>query len=222
MITKETVISKLDEFKAYSIKQKPNFETQYTALMQPLYSAVNTYFNTEPKGIKEALENYVHQSYCDTFTRNVVYEKPVSVDLPTDYPTGYDDIRLCFYTFPLLEITKEAFHGAWVEGVPEQPKADGGGSTGTPEPLNNTLIDQWLPEVTNAPNDDVKRVKTLNDWFINAGGSVNMVNLLEDQGVIVSAPDTQKTARLIYIEHHLLEVIKTRNFNVYIPTYLKG
>ena len=222
MISKETVVSKLDEFKAYSIKQKPNFEAQYKALMVPLYSAVETYFSTEPNGMKEALENYVHQSYCDTFTRNVKYEKPVPVDYPTDYPTGYDDIRLCFYTFPLLKTTKEQFHAAWVEDVPETPTADGGGSTGTPKPLNNTLIDKWLLEVTAAPEDDVKRVKTLNDWFINAGGTGNMVNLLEDQGVIISAPDTQKTARLIYIEHHLLEVIKARNFNVYVPTYLKG
>lgn len=222
MITSNEVLTKLQTFLDYSKSQKPEFEAQYTALMNPLIDAVNTYFSTEPKGMKEALENYVHQSFCDTFTRKVKYENPVSVDLPTDYPTGYDDIRLCFYTFPLLQVTPEVFHAAWVEGVPETPTADGGGTTGTPEPLNNTLLDQWLPEVTKAPTDDVERVKTLNDWFINAGGSVNMVNLLEDQGVIISAPDTQETARLIYIEHHLLEVIKTRNFNVYIPTYLKG
>lgn len=220
MITKEEVLAKLDQFKAYSIEQEPSNEESYTELMAPLYEAVNTYFSTTPSGMIEALENYVHQTYCDISVRSIKYETPIEVNYPTDYPEGYNDIRTCFYTFPLMETTQEDFFNAWVEGTPTEPTAVEPPPS-TPSIVSNSLIDQWLPEIQSAPTNDVARVKSVNEWCANTAGTGNMINLLEDQGRILDSKGTQEIAQIIYIDHHLLEVIRTKGFQVYVPSYIK-
>lgn len=218
MITQNEVLTKLQEYLAYSKKQKPEFEAEYTALISPLITAVETYFKTVPNGMISELEKYVHQAYCDVFNRQLEYEKAVPVDFPTDYPTGFDDVRLCFYQFSWVSTTPEEFFNAWVE---EAPETGGTGVPTPPKPVSNTLIDAWLPEITSAPNEDLKRVKALNTWLDASFGQFNTVNLLEDQGKVLNVPTTQDIARMIYIDRHLLEVIEARGFKVYVPTYLR-
>lgn len=224
MIAKTEVVSKLDELKAYSVQQKPNFETQYTTLMAPLYSSVNSYFDTKPDGIKDLLEEYVFQKYCDICNRGMVWENPVENEMPTDYPVGYSDARECFYTFEsIMSATPEAFFAAWVEGVPTPPEGEsGGGATpATPEPLSNSLLDVWTPEVQSAPTDDLGRIQTVIDWCASAASSGNMINLLEDQGRVLESKGQKEIAQMIYIDQALLEVNIIRDFGVYVPTYLK-
>lgn len=228
MITKTEVVSKLDELKAYSIQQKPNFETQYTTLMAPLYSAVNSYFDTKPDGIKDLLEEYVFQKYCDICNRGMVWEKPVENEMPTDYPVGYDDARECFYTFEsIMNATSEAFFAAWVVGVPTPPEGESGGEGGgttpaTPEPLSNSLLDVWTPEVQSAPTDDLGRIQTVIDWCASAASSGNMINLLEDQGRVLESKGQKEIAQTIYYDQFLMEVLDARGFDVYVPTYFKN
>lgn len=222
MIAKTEVLNQINALLNYSITQKPQYQSQYTALTQPLLTAVDTYFDTVPEGMIEALENYVFQTYCDIHSRSIVYEYPVEgASFPTDYPEGYNDIRLCFYQFPLLNVTPEQFDSTWVIGVPEGEDDSEGGSTQAPEPISNTYIDLWTAEITAAPKTDVDNIKAVNEWCETNAGSLNLIHLLEDQGRILQSSGTQSVANTIYNEHHLLEVLQSRGYNVYIPTYLK-
>lgn len=222
MLTQTEIIAKLDTLKSYSITQKPDFEPYYTALMQPVYTAVTTYFSTIPEGMIEALENYVFQTYCDIHTRSIVYENPVEgASLPTDYPTGYNDIRDCFYQFEWVnEITPEAFFNAWVEGIPVDPETQL--PTGENQPLSNPYLTQWASEISTAHAPEVEAVVSVNAWCETNAGSLNLINLLEDQGRILQSSGTQQVANKIYNEHGLLDVLNTRGYSVYIPTYLRG
>lgn len=219
MITKTEVLNKINELLAYSNSQSPQYQSEFTALTQSLIDAVNNYFSITPDGMIEALEDYVFQTYCDIFNRKVVYENPMG-ELPTDYPEGYNDIRKCFYQFPLLSVTPQQFHGAWVIGTPEG--SGEGGAPATPAPQSNAYIDLWTGEITSAPTNDVARVVAVNEWCQTNAGSLNLISLLEDQGKVLESPNTQNVANTIYNEHHLLEVLKTRGYEVYIPTYLRG
>lgn len=220
MITKSQAIAKLDALKAYSIAQNSQYSSQYTSLMQPVYTLVNTYFDTAPDGMKKALDEYVFQTYCDIYARNVIYSDPIKdIALPTDFPTGYDDIRQCFYRFTsLMGVTNAQFYGAWVMGTPE---GGTGGVTPTPEPVSNTYLDTWTTELTSAPQDDVSAINKVVEWCKNAADGVIVPNLLEDQGDVVSYKEQQEIAQIIYMDHGLMEVIQSRGYNVYIPTYLR-
>ena len=222
MLTQTEIIAKLDTLKTYSITQKPQFEQYYIALMQPVYTAVNTYFSTIPEGMIEALENYVFQTYCDIHTRSIVYENPVEgASLPTDYPTGYNDIRDCFYQFDWVnEITPETFFNAWVEGIPVDPETHL--PTGENQPLSNPYLTQWASEISTAHAPEVEAVVSVNTWCETNASSLNLINLLEDQGRILQSSGTQQVANKIYNEHGLLDVLNTRGYSVYIPTYLRG
>lgn len=219
MITKSQAIAKLDALKAYSIAQNSQYSSQYTSLMQPVYALVNTYFGSMPEGMKKALGDYVFQTYCDLYNRNVVYSDPVDMGLPTDFPTGYNDIRQCFYQFAsLMSVTNAQFYAAWVMGTPE---GGTGGVTPTPEPVSNTYLDSWTTELTSAPQDDVSRINNVVEWCKNASDSTNLIYLLEDQGEVKSYKDSEEIAKIIYVDHGLLEVIQSRGYNIYVPTYLR-
>lgn len=222
MLTQVEVIAKLDELKAYSIAQKPQFEQYYASLMQPVYDAVNTYFSIIPEGMIEALENYVFQTYCDIHSRSIQYEFPVEgAQFPTDYPTGYNDIRDCFYKFDWVnEITPQAFFNVWVEGVPTDPETQL--PTGELQPLSNPYLTQWESDVTTAHAKEVEAVVSVNTWCETNAGSLNLIHLLEDQGRILNSKGTKEVANTIYNEHGLMDVLNTRGYNVYIPTYLRG
>lgn len=222
MLTQVEVIAKLDELKAYSIAQKPQFEQYYASLMQPVYDAVNTYFSIIPEGMIEALENYVFQTYCDIHSRSIQYEFPVEgAQFPTDYPMGYNDIRECFYKFDWVnEITPQAFFNVWVEGVPTDPETQL--PTGELQPLSNPYLTQWENDINTAHAKEVEAVVSVNTWCETNAGSLNLIHLLEDQGRILNSKGTKEVANTIYNEHGLMDVLNTRGYNVYIPTYLRG
>lgn len=222
MITQTEIIAKLDELKAYSIAQKPQFANYYTSLMQPIYTAVNTYFNTIPEGMIDALENYVFQTYCDIHSRSIQYEFPVDgAQFPTNYPTGYNDIRECFYKFDWVNgISPQAFFNVWVEGVPTDPETQL--PMGELQPLSNPYLTQWESDITTAHPKEVEAVVSVNTWCETNAGSLNLIHLLEDQGRILNSKGTKEVANTIYNEHGLMDVLNSRGYNVYIPTYLRG
>lgn len=222
MHTQTEVLTKLQSLLSYSKTQKPEFEQYYTNLMTPVINAVNTYFSTIPEGMIEALENYVFQTYCDIHTRSIVYEFPVEgAGFPTDYPTGYNDIRDCFYNFDsIMSTTSEQFFSGWVEGEPIDPVTQL--PDGEYQPLSNSYLDQWKSEITGAHGDEVESVTAVNSWCETNAGSLNLIHLLEDQGRILNSKGTKEVANTIYNEHGLMDVLNTRGYNIYIPTYLRG
>ena len=48
----------------------------------------------------------------------------------------------------------------------------------------------------------------------------DMVSLLEDEGAILQSPNRQEIAKSIYLEKGMLDIIETRGFEVYIPSYV--
>lgn len=219
MITKAQVLEILDRFKAYSAAQEAKYESYFTSLMSPLYSAVETYFSTKHPEMEGKLKELVHNMYCDLLERNTQNEFNYGDPLPTDYPETYNDIRKCFYQFPLQNTSDAEFYGAWVFGIPTDEM---GMPIGTEEiPLSNSLVSSWTGQISTAKQTEFDDVVTLLDWIQNASSTNDMVNLLEDTGLVVSSPSMQDVAKSIYLDKHLLEVIKTLNLNVYIPTYLR-
>lgn len=222
MITKQEVINKLDALKAYSVQQKPDFETYYTELMQPVYDAVNAYFNTSRSNFVKPVTEYVFQAYCDINVRNQQWEIDIPYNYPTDYPTGYNDLRDCFYSFnSLLSITNEQFFNVWVEETPTTGGTDStGGGTLTPVPVSNPYLTTWQTEITDAPTGELSKINACVEWLKNSGDNTILIDLLEDRGTLISSMEREDIALMIYNDRHVLEVLNERNISAYIPSYI--
>lgn len=212
MINKEAVIAKLDTLIAYSNTQQP---ADYMSIAQPVYNAVNAYFSTSNPGLKKAVQEYIFQEYCDIDKRNQQWSDPYPYDFATDYPAGYDDLRLCFYTFPLLNVSNEDFYAAWQWET--QGGDTSGGGTSTQVPVSNTYLTQWKTDITAAPQEDVARVNTVVNWLKNTGDGYILIDLFNDQGEYLSSKTSAEIATIIYLDRHAKEVINERNLDVYIP-----
>lgn len=211
MITKEAVIAKLDALIAYSNAQQP---ANYASVAQPVYDAVNTYFSTSNPDLKKAVQEYIFQEYCDIDKRNQVWSDPYPYNFDTVYPVGYNDLRQCFYTFPLLEVSNEDFFAAWQW---QTQGGDSGSGTSTKVPVSNTYLTQWQADITAAPREDVTRVNNVVNWLKNTGDGYILIDLFNDQGEYISSKTSAEIAKIIYLDRHAKEVINERNLNVYIP-----
>lgn len=222
MITKAQVVEILDRFQAYSVSQNPEFASYFASLMSPLYSAVETYFSTKHPEMEAKLKELVHNLYCDVNERNTQNEFNFGDPLPTDFPETYNDIRKCFYQFPLQNVTDEQFYSEWVIGVPPLPEGSDP-ETAVPEPeqpLRNTLVDSWVTQLSSAKQDEVNEVISLLGWLQNSSSTNDLPNLLEDTGIVLDSPSTQRIGKDIYQTKGMLEIIQTFGFQVYIPSYL--
>lgn len=220
MITKAQVTEILDGFQAYSVSQNPEYASYFASLMSPLYSAVNVYFSTKHPDMEAKLKELVHNMYCDICERNTQNEFNFGEGLPTDFPETYNDIRKCFYQFPLMNTSEGVFYSAWEIGVPPLPEDD---PTAVPEPtqpLRNKLVDSWVAELLTAKEDEFDEVVVLLDWLQNSSSTNDLPNLLEDTGIVLDSPTTQSIGKDIYQTKGMLEVIQTFGFKVYIPSYL--
>ena len=220
MITKAQVLEILDRFKEYSVAQQPEYASYFSSLMSPLYSAVNNYFNTKHPEMESTLKEVIHNMYCDVCERNTQNEFNFGDPFPTDFPNTYNDIRKCFYQFPLQNTSDGAFHSAWVIGVPPLPEDD---PTAVPEPmqpLRNTLVDVWVAELLTAKENEFEEVVALLEWLQNSSSTNDLPNLLEDTGIVLDSPTTQSIGKDIYQVKGMLEIIQTFGFKVYIPSYL--
>lgn len=218
MITKEQVLAKFDELKAYSIEQDELTEP----LFSPVYTAIDSYFSNQNADLAQALTEVVQYMYNDLTRRSTVHEFEYEMKLPTNYPVGYNNVVDCFYKFSsLLAMSNATLFNAFVYGIPEGAGVREGGG-GTEVPISNPYLTTWATEITAAVNTDLQAVQTLADWCKNSGGNYDLICLLENQGRIVSQQKQEQKARTIYIDRKMLEVITARNLSVYIPTYLRS
>ena len=216
MITKEQVLAKLDELKAYCIEQ----DKLTGPLFSPVYSAVDSYFSGSIAGLAQALTEVIQYMYNDLTRRSTVHEFEYEMKLPTNYPAGYNNVVDCFYKFAsLLAMSNATLFNAFVYGVPE---GAGDSEGGTEVPISNPYLTTWATEITAAVNTDLQAVQTLADWCKNSGGNYDLICLLENQGRIVSQLKQKEKAHTIYLDRKVLEVITARNLSVYIPTYLRS
>lgn len=218
MITKTQVLAKLDSLKAYSINQDSVVEP----LFGSTYSAVDTYFDSSNAGLSSALCELVQYMYNDLSRRSTTHEFEYEMNLPTNYPRGYNNIVECFYQFTsLLNVSNEQFFAAFVYGVPEGAGGDEGGAA-EPVPISNSYLTAWAAEIASAAATDLQAVKNLAAWCRDSGGNCDMVCLLEDQGRIISQQKREQKARTIYLDRRLKEVVEALQLDVYIPTYLRS
>ena len=210
---------KIDTLYKYSINQKPQYTNEYKALLEPLRVGVENYFSGERKGFKTALNALEHDFYNDIIKRQTVYEKPVDFKMSVDFPPAYNDLRLLFYTFPLMDVDNQTFFNAWVEEVPTIPTSDTGG-TGEKTVTKNTLIDLWVKDIGKAIPDELTNIKTLMEWLENCSSDAGMVLLWEETGRILSQPNTKEIAKIIFVDKHFNECLKKLNLTAYKPTYL--
>lgn len=211
MYSKTEVINKLNSLLTYSCTAEPDNAESYQSLMQPLITAVNSYFDNARAGFKVALNNLELGLYNDILKRGTVTTK-IDLPLAEDFPAAYSDLRKLFYTFPCMGTSNTAFHAAWVESTDEV--------TMLPIITNNTLIDAWISDLSSAISDELNNINSLYNWLENAASDAGMVMLWEDVGEITSQPNTTEIANDVFIEKHFKECIETLNLPAYKPTYI--
>ena len=212
-MTRDQVITRLDEFKAYSIEQSKQYEAQYNAIMAPLYDAVDKYYSESLPELKKAVENYIFQVYCDIDLRSTEYEHPLSSSMAQNPPMGYENIYDCLYAFEWLSTDNAAFYAAFVMGQPNTKNA-----TQTPqEPVSNTLIDTWIAEVLAAPKTDISNINKVSSWCSDNADSCSLEFLLTDQGNIINSLNSDDIAKMIYVDRHIREFIDEKQLQIYVP-----
>lgn len=217
MYAKTDVTNKLAELKAYSIAEEPLTES----LFSPIESAVQAYFNAVA-GTAGSFRDVIKYMYNDIFRRTTVYENEFPLNLPTNYPAGYSDLRACFYDFAtLMEIDNETFYNGFIFESQSTGTGGTGGST-VIVPVRNTYLDTWTTAITNATTLNPASVAAMAEWCKNSEGDCDLVDLLEDRGIILEQKSREEITQIIYIERGLLEVVQTLGISVYIPTLLQN
>lgn len=222
MYTNDQVLAKLNEFLSFSIEQESQYSSQFTALMQPAIGAINSYFSTDRSEFKKPLDDLGLFLHNELWQRGAKWDSNFDMGLGTNPPESYNDLRKLFYQFPLMQVTPEAFHAAWVIGVPEGAEGESGGGVATPEPISNSLIDAWVAEITAAPSEELKAIDSLGTWLETSMSQSGSVMLWEETGTLLEAPDTKDIAQVIFVDRGLLEAVNVLGLPVYIPTYLRG
>lgn len=222
MYSKDQILAKLNEFLTFSIGQQSQYSSQFTSLMQPAISAVNTYFSANRSAFKKPLDDLGLYMHNELWQRGAKWDSSFDMGLGTNPPESYNDLRKLFYQFPLMQVTPEAFHAAWVIGVPEGSGESESGGAATPEPISNSLIDAWVAEITEAPKKELAAIDSLGTWLETSMSQSGSVMLWEETGALLEAPDTKDLAQVIFVDRGLLEAVNVLSLPVYIPTYLKG
>lgn len=221
MHTKNQVLSKLNEFLSYSVTQEPDFESEFTGLMQPVITAVNGYFNTDRSAFKKPLDDLGLFLHNELWQRGAKWEGNFDMGLGTNPPESYNDLRKLFYQFPLMRVAPETFYSVWVWGVPEG-SGEEGGATLDPIPLSNPLITSWVTEITSYPQTELKNIDSLATWLETSMSQSGNVMLWEEAGALIEAPETKDIAKTVFIDRGLLEAVNILSLPVYIPTHLRG
>lgn len=209
MLNKTDVTNKIASLKAYSVSQNTTTEP----LFMPLEAAVSTYFSSTVNIDKEVTD-IIKYIYNDIWRRNTTYTNTYPLNLPTNYPKGYNDVRDCFYQFSeLLSIDNATFYSAFVFST------EGTGTAAVETATSNSKLDSWTTEILAARATEKATLKALAEWCKNSEGSSDLVSLLEERGTITSELQMRQIAEIIYKDKGVLEIINTLNLNVYIPSY---
>ena len=212
MYTQAEINAKIAELKTYSVAQDPATADLFT----PLETAVQKYF-AAGTNLSGPLRDVVKYMYNDIARRTTVYETDWPDNLPTDYPDGYNDVRSCLYDFTgLMTVDNATFFAAFVY---ETPTAAAGG-TAEPVPVSNDYLTEWTADITTATTSDAGKISALAEWCKNSEGNCDLIDLLEDRGKVLAQKSREEIAADIYISRGVLEIIRARGLDVYIPTYL--
>lgn len=221
MYTKDQVLTKLNELLTYSIEQEPDFESQFSSLMQPIFNAVNSYFDADRSALKKPLNDLGLYLHNELWQRGAVWEGGFDMGLGSNPPETYNDLRKMFYQFDWMTTNKEDFYNSWVWGVPTPPEGSEGTTTTEPEPLSHPMVSAWASEVSQAQSNELPAINALADWLEDSMAQSGSVSLWEDTGALLSAPETSDLAQTIFVDRGLLEAAKILNLQIYIPTYLR-
>lgn len=212
-MSKESVLQKINALKEYSVAA----DAATGILFEPVFVAVEKYFNGDNAAMAQALEDVAKYMYNDIYRRTTTYQFEFDMGLSTNYPQGYNDIEQCFYQFTeLLTVTEQQFFNAFVYGLPpNDPMAT------EQIPLSNPYLDRWATEITAAIDGDLQNVQALAEWCKNSGGKSDLICLFENRGVVTKQLNVKDIAVIIYRDKRLLDVAAARALPVYIPSYLK-
>lgn len=219
LVEKSAVTQKLNGLLVYSKSQDAKNAGAIEALFSPVLVAVNSYFDSANPALSSALNDVVQYMYFDINRRTTKYENEFDDNLPTNYPTGYADVTLCFHQFDgLLNVSNAAFFSAFVYEI-QDTSGDGGGTT-EPVPVSNAYLTQWTADITAAATGDAAKISALAEWCKNSEGNCDLIDLLEDRGKVLTQKSREEIAADIYIDRGVLEIINVRGVDVYVPTYL--
>lgn len=212
-MSKESVLKKINALKEYSVTA----DAATGILFEPVFVAVEKYFNGNNAAMVQALEDVAKYMYNDIYRRTTTYQFEFDMGLSTNYPQGYNDIEQCFYQFAeLLTVTDQQFFNAFVYGLPpNDPMAT------EQIPLSNPYLDRWETEITDAIDGDLQNVQALAEWCKNSGGKSDLICLFENRGVVTNQLNVKDIATIIYRDKRLIDVVAARELPVYIPSYFK-
>lgn len=212
-MNKESVLKKISILKEYSEAA----DAATGVLFEPVFVAVEKYFNGDNVAMVQALEDVAKYMYNDIYRRTTTYQFKFDMGLSTNYPQGYNDIEQCFYQFTeLLTVTEQQFFNAFVYGLPpNDPMAT------EQIPLSNPYLDRWTTEITDAVDGDLQNVQALAEWCKNSGGKSDLICLFENRGVVTNQLNVKDIATIIYRDKRLIDVVAARELPVYIPSYFK-
>lgn len=214
-----TEIEKIKEFYAQTIK---DCEQRYIALMQPLYQAVNNYFNADRSSLANPLNRLAEYMHGELWEQLSKWDNKAP-NYSGSRPQSYYDLTKIFYTFDWINTSNETFYNAWAYVTPETETTEEEDEH-DPEPLpsSNSLVKSWISSIDNGKNQELPNINSLNEHLENSMCSISSFNLWEDRGTLYYAPETKDLAQTIFIDRKLIEVSKKLNIPVYIPTYLRG
>lgn len=209
MYTKNDVLSKIENFRYYSISMKPDCEAEFNSLIDDFIPSISNYFDADRSSFKTPLNEMQLYLYSDLMKRGTEYENPVDMQMSTNFPVAYNDLRKLFYSFPFLTVTDSQFYNAWVFEESE---------TGTGlVPVSNSLLDLWKDDLNKSISDELGQLQSFNSWLSFAGSGAGMVMLWENLGKVLKSPKKDDLCKSIFIDKKLLEAIKVLNLPCYTP-----
>ena len=210
MLTQKDFTEKINGFKDHTVKSGLD-PYLLSDLLAPLNTAITKYFS-------EDITNAV--SVCITaLTHAQIRTGIVYVDGSTvgsnagNEPTGYEDIRELFNVgAEILETSNEVFTNSIVEVTPALED----GTTGTMY-YESSLVSAWLSQFSVAGTYLLADLSKIAE-HANSVGLGNLVKSVLEPSEIASVPSLVDIAKEIYFKRHYLELIKSWNLDIYVPS----
>lgn len=217
LYSKEQLYAKIDEFKAYCKDNSPEIAGatgafNWDSFFSPLYASINAYFTADMSDVSNEVNFLIEAMYADLLRRTTKHEfdYQFKFNISTNYPQGYSDLRDCFHDFSnIINTSNETFFNSCILDI-------------TAFTIKSDLRDSWIAAIGTAHTSDYEKVSTLANWCADTGSCCDLINLLENRGKILEINGTRENAKIIYIDRHVLEVIRLFNLTSYIPTYYEG
>lgn len=218
MLTQKDFTEKINGFKDHAIASglDPHLLSD---MLAPLNTAINKYFS---ENITNAVSVCITALTHAQIRTGIVYVDGSTVGSDAgNEPTGYKDIRELFNVgAEILDTSNETFTNSIVEVTPEVTPALENGDTTVTMYYESSLVTSWLTEFSVAGDYllvDLNKVAE----YANSVGLGNLVKSVLEPSEIASVPSLVDIAKSIYYDHHYLELIKTWNLDIYVPSSCK-